>query len=202
MTGPALPDRGARTPLARALLSLFVVWHVVGMGASLGKKTPVGKAIREVTGPYEKLLGVWQSWGMFGPNPPFGTSWLKVEGTTSTGRVVELPALVGEKDFDRIDWTYSRIQKVERNMFDKSKQSLRASYGRMLCREFTGEAAAGQPPERLVEVRIRKDRTMTPKPGQRDQVPEVVVVPLQTVTCPEPEPDPDPHTAPQPAPQP
>lgn len=169
---------GARSPWARRLLSAFVIWHLVAMAASLGKKTELGALVRTVTGPPEKALGIWQSWGMFGPNPPLGTSWLKVDGVLADGGVVQLPALVGEKPWDRTDWHYSRIQKVERNMFDSSKESLREGYAAWLCRTWPG-------PGELVTVRIRKERQMTPRPGHRDEAPVVKDVLLSEHACPE-----------------
>lgn len=172
-----VPDRGARTPGARRCWTLLISLHLLAMGASLGRKTPVGAAIRAVTAPYERILGIWQSWGMFGPNPPLGTSWLVVEGTTRSGAVVALPAPVGEKPAQRFDWHYSRIQKVERNMFDKTNHSLRQGYAAFLCRTQS-------PDDPLVEVRIRKDRHMTPPPGRRDQPETVRQIPLETVRCP------------------
>ncbi|MCB9777891.1 MAG: hypothetical protein H6742_04955 [Alphaproteobacteria bacterium] len=171
--GPARPSHGAGTPLVRGLLSLFVVWHLVSMGASLTKKTAPGAAVRIVTGPYEKALGIWQSWGMFGPNPPLGTSWLKVDGLRDDGSTVVLEPLVGEKDFDRTDLTYSRVQKVERNMFDAKKQSLRDGFAAWHCRRDPG----------LVTVVIRKERHMTPKPGQRETPGEVRDVELSRHDC-------------------
>ncbi len=176
--GP-LPDAGARTPRERRLWTLLICLHLLAMAASLTKKTAVGAAVRSVTAPYERLLGAWQSWGMFGPNPPLGTSWLVVEGTTRSGAVVDLPAPVGEKPFDRTDWHYSRIQKVERNMFDKTNHSLRQGYAAWLCRTRSVD-------DPLVEVRIRKDRHMTPAPGERGGDVVVKPIPLETVACPEP----------------
>lgn len=167
---------GASSTWARRLLSAFVLWHLVSMGASLTKKTDLGAAVRQVTGPYEKALGIWQSWGMFGPNPPLGTSWLKVDGILAGGSEVSLPALVGEKEAQRIDWHYQREQKVERNMFDKSKESLRAGYAAWLCRTWQG-------PGELAGVRIRKERHMTPEPGQRGGQVEVRDILLSEHAC-------------------
>lgn len=169
------PTHGARTPTSRRLLSAFLVFHLVAMGASLAKKTAAGAAVRTVTAPYERVLGIWQSWGMFGPNPPLGTSWPVVRGTTVDGQEVSLPALVGEKPFDRTDWRYSRIQKVERNMFDAEKGSLRVGYATWLCRSWQGPA--------LAEVRLGKQRHMTQKPGQRTSPAVVKDLALETVPC-------------------
>lgn len=169
------PTMGARRPWARIALSLFLIFHLVGMGASLGKKTRLGSWVRTATAPYERLLGIWQSWGMFGPDPPLGTSWLRVAGTTAAGDEFMIQPLVGERPFERTDLRYNRLQKVERNMLDKRKQTLRRGYAAWICRTWQGPT--------LDQIQIWKDRTRTPKPGRRDDPPTVKRYDLSHFSC-------------------
>lgn len=169
-----------RARLERWLVSAFLVFHLVAAGASFAKKTEPGAAVRAWTAPYERALGIWQSWGMFGP-PPGGSSWMKAAGLTTEGEEISLQPLVGELSPDRTEVHYSRVRKIERNMFDRSKTHLRRSVGEWMCRR---QAAAGV---ELVSVRFWKEQDVTPKPRQRQDPAHELrrrVVPLQTVACP------------------
>ena len=169
-----------RARLGRWGLSAFLVFHLVASGASFGKKTELGAAVRTLTAPYERALGIWQSWGMFGP-PPGGSSWMMAAGLLPDGREIPLEPLVGELSYDRTEVHYDRVRKVERNMFDSDKAPLRRSVGEWLCRQ---QAERGQP---LVSVRFWKEQDVTPSPRQRrnpDFEPTLRTVPLQTVACP------------------
>jgi len=142
-------------------MSAFILFHLVAMGASLFKDSTVGGTIRHATAPYERLLGIWQSWGMFGPNPPMGTSWLHATGTMVSGEEIELQTFFGERSPDRFDWHYNRLLKVERSMFSSKKDALREHYALWHCRQ---QAEAGIA---LSEVLIWKENHKTPKPKAR-----------------------------------
>jgi hypothetical protein len=161
---------------------LFLVFHWLAAGASLAKDTAPGRWIRGATAPYERAFGLWQSWGMFGPNPPLGTSWLYASGLTPDGAVTPVVALVGERSSDRVDLRYDRILKVERNMFDTSNRSLRAGFAAWRCRQ------AEEQDTPLVSVRVWKEREMSPTPEQRRSDPsaptERKVTELGVFTCP------------------
>jgi len=167
--------------LSRRLISTFLLFHLVAGGASLFKKTEPGAAVRAFTAPYERTFGIWQSWGMFGPSPPKGSTWMKASGITPDGRELTLQPLVGELAHDRVEIHYDRVRKIERNMFDKKNHRLRQTAAEWLCRK---SAEAGEP---LVSVRLWKEQDQTPTPRQRrDPDHEVVrkVSTLQTVACP------------------
>jgi hypothetical protein len=155
---PAAVRRGAR---ARRLLSLFLLFHGAATAASFGKDTALGRQVRTLTAPYERALGLWQSWGMFGPNPPLGTSWLHVAGLRADGSRVPLDALVGPRGPDRVDLRYDRVLKLERNMFDTRNDALRAGFATWHCARA---AAAGAP---LLRVDVRKERWPSRSPRQR-----------------------------------
>ena len=177
---PTSPPEASAASWRRGALSAFLLFHLLTMGASLGKKPELGAAIRVVTAPYERGLGIWQSWGMFGPNPPMGTSWMKAEGTTIDGAVVALPVLVGELPTDRVEGIYSRSFKVERNLFDKKNKALHKHFAHYLCRT---QAEAGV---EILSVRLWKERHMTPRPQRRrvTRVDGVQVHELAKVDCP------------------
>jgi hypothetical protein len=165
----------------RRLLSAFLAFHLLAMGASLFKKTTAGAWIRKATGPYERALGIWQSWGMFSPNPPSGSSYLVATGKTSTGEFVDRPVLVGELEAERFDWFYSRSLKLERSAFNpNSSRALRQGYGQWIC---TQAAASGLELER-VDLWKRRYMHLSTADRSRGQVEPVVKrVDLQSIDC-------------------
>jgi hypothetical protein len=162
-------------------LSAFLLFHLISMGASLFKKTAVGAWFRQGTGPYERALGIWQSWGMFGP-PPNGSSYLVATGITPQGESLDLPVLVGELDSSSFRWTYSRSLKLERSTFSPASNfALRQGYGTWLC---TRAAAMGNELER---VELWKRRYMHPDAQELVDgaagPPEIRRVDLQVIEC-------------------
>ena len=180
--GDLLPRSARSAARVRLVCTFFLLFHWTAMGASLAKDTAPGRWVRGATAPYERAFGLWQSWGMFGPNPPLGTSWLFASGLTAQGQVQPVAALVGERVPDRIDLRYDRTLKVERNMFDTSNRSLRAAFAAWRCRQAADQ---GRP---LVSVRVWKEREMSPTPAHRgtsDPPPPVrKVSELGVYTCP------------------
>mgnify|MGYP004399331743 CR=1 FL=1 len=166
----------------RHVLTAFIIFHLIAMAASLSKKTAAGKLLRKGTGQYERLLGVWQAWGMFGPNPPNGSSYLVATGVLISGEEIELPVLSGQVDPDAFKWFYSRSLKMERSAFVPSKnRALREGYGQWICRQASAEG------ETLERVEIWKRRVLHRSPQQRLSgeawSPEIQRVDLQSVRC-------------------
>ena len=166
----------------RTVLSVFIVFHLMAMGASLCKKTAAGQTLRQVTGPYERLLGIWQSWGMFGPNPPNGSSYLVATGVQASGEEVDAPVLVGEVELGSFKWFYSRSLKLERSASVRNKnRRLREGYGQWICREAASDGVS------LERVQIWKRRVLHLDPAERRSAeastPMVQRVDLQTVRC-------------------
>ena len=141
---------------------MFLVFHLVASAASLGKKTAIGGAVRQLTAPYERVFGIWQSWGMFGP-PPAGGTWQFAAGVTADGEEVPVKPIVGELSHDRTEVHYDRMRKVERNMFDKKNAPLRQSVAEWICRR---EAAEGRD---FTAIHLWKERDITPKPHLRKE---------------------------------
>ena len=99
------------------------------LGPYLLKDTVPGKTLRTATKWYERGLGLWQSWGMFSPNPPNGSSYLRATGYMGWSRSVA-GGVGGPTGGEGIRWTYDRSLKFERSALNlKSKHSLREGTG-------------------------------------------------------------------------
>jgi hypothetical protein len=142
---------------ARIVLSLLVVFHGVASVGSVLNETPVGDTIRVVTRPWEKRLGVHQTWPMFG-SPPRGTTTLRFIGRRGDGSEVELDVLPGEPDPNGVIWMYERGAKLERNASETKRDYLRGSLFRYACRTNDG----------VDRVRIERVTRRSPKPGSTD----------------------------------
>jgi len=122
-------------PWARVALSLFVVVHVLAGAGNVGRDTAPGKALRDLTKPWEKVLAVHQTWPMFAV-PPQSTHWMEVTGIRGGGaEPVPLDALPGEPPHDGVVWLYLRAGKLQRNAIAKKRDYLRASITRRMCLE-------------------------------------------------------------------
>jgi hypothetical protein len=157
------------------LLSFLVVWHLVVSVGSVFADVPVGQAIRTVTGPWEKLLGVNQGWPMFGV-PPRATRTLQFVGITADGRELPLPMFSGEPDPESIVWRYDRLGKLERNSLAANKKELLQGLIRAACRS-----------SEVVTVRIDELTRPSPLPFSGDPGPRAswptTVETLRTQDC-------------------
>lgn len=143
-----------RPPIVvRVLLSAWVAWHLLAMAGSALRDTPLG-AVRAVTRPYEQLLGVHQTWPMFG-TAPRRTHVLRMSGRLDDGTEVPLPATGGEPDFGPI-LRFNRRNKFLRNAV--SKKYLRASLVRWQCRTARAQGAP------LRQVLMDRETWTTPAP--------------------------------------
>lgn len=161
---------------AQVVLSLLVVFHVVASVGSVVVDTPVGRAIRTVTRPWEKALGVHQTWPMFG-SPPRATVTLRFVAVTADGAEREVAVLPGEPDPDSVVWFYDRGAKLERNAAEDKRDSLRESLVRYVCRHDPTAA----------RVRIERVVRRSPVPLQLPVADRaawpVHTVPLDDVEC-------------------
>jgi hypothetical protein len=144
----------------RVLLSLVVAVHLLAMAGSALRYTPVGPPIRELTRPYEQLLGVHQTWPMFGVAPR-STHTLHMSGLTPDGTEVALPSLGADVRLDGVLWRYQRRNKLMRNAV--SRKPLRASFVRWQCR------TAAERGVDLAQVVMRRHSVHTPPPTVRGQ---------------------------------
>jgi len=141
----------------RALLSLLVCVHLVAMAASALRNLPPGAALREWTRPYERTLGVHQTWPMFG-SPPRSTRWLVFHGLTDDGQLVDLPQLLAPPDPESVIWRYQRRNKFLRNATADKRKYLRAAMVRWHCRQ--GQQAGLD----LRQIHIERFTVRTPSP--------------------------------------
>ena len=149
-----------RSTTSRRALSALLVLHVAAMAASLGQETAVGAALRAVTEPWEKVLGVHQAWPMFA-DPPRATAWLEYTGIGKDGARLPLDPLPGEPPFDGVILLYDRLGKFERNAVSPKREYLRTAVVRAAC--------AADP--RLRKVAIARHSRRTPLAWHYDPTP-------------------------------
>lgn len=147
---------------ARWLWSVFLVWHLLAMAGSMFRETPIGTAIRDITKPYEKVLGVHQTWTMFVPNAPRSTQWAEAIGVLPSGEHVLMGSLADNTT--SFTWQYDRFGKFERNVLPEKKGALRTGYTRALCRMAAEEGVD------LRGVVLVKNTQPTPPPSERGDV--------------------------------
>lgn len=159
---------------SQVLWSLFIVWHLLMMGVSMGRDTAVGEALRVVTKPYEQLFGLHQTWTMFAPDPPRGTTWLEAEGIHPDGQRVRLPVAAEPPDPSGPILGYDRGGKFSRNVGGTHRGKLRTGYVRGLCRAAASEGVT------LRGVRLIRHIRQTPVPSGRATVPDREDWPVKT----------------------
>lgn len=141
-------------PAWKIAWSLFIVWHLLMMTASMSAASGLTKELVKLTDPYQWTFGLHQNWPMFAPNPRLETSWLEAEGKLDDGTVVPLELPHGMPDPEGTILLYDRSGKLERNA--STRDHIRAAFVRWYCR--THEPA-------LAKVRFTLVRQPTPPPG-------------------------------------
>jgi hypothetical protein len=145
------------SPLSRALTSLVLLLHLTAVAGSLAIGTPPGDWIRKYSRDYERLVGVYQGWSMFAPNPPIADRWMEVSGRSQEGWIPLTP-LMGSRESVWVEWRYRRAGKLERNLLSSSRRAALADYARWLCGESDVDT-----------IRIERIEQRTPAPAARRQ---------------------------------
>lgn len=163
-------------PIERILISLFLVFHLTMIADSIGRDTPPGRWIRPIIRPYERLLGVYQNWRMFAPNPPRVDQWMELEAAFPDGTVRPLPALIGAREPRLVELRYQRAGKLERNLLSNNfKKPLRRMLTH-LCQQH--------PDARRVTVVQVSRRSPSPAARRAGDGPTIARKPARTVRCP------------------
>ena len=117
------------------MVGAFVAFHLLAMAGSMAIGTPPGDLVRKLTRPYERWMGVYQSWPMFSPNPPRSVEWLEIRGQTAAGEELVLPPLWGGVTPSTIAWRYSRRSKLERTLLMDNRRLGRKELLAAACAE-------------------------------------------------------------------
>lgn len=140
--------------LRQRALALFLGWHSLAVLGSLGADTAPGAAVRRLTAPYERLLGVYQNWNMFAPNPPAITEWMEVEDTPRGGGAPTVhPGPHGPPPAGPVVFGYRRAGKFERTVMKANEKALRRAIIDARCARA---AAAGAPLARVRFLRVSR----------------------------------------------
>lgn len=144
------------SPLSRAVTSLLLLLHLTAVVGSLAIGTPPGDWIREHSRDYERLVGVYQNWSMFAPNPPISDRWMEISGRTGDGDWIPQTPLMGSREETWIELRYQRAGKLERNLLSKARRAALKDYCRWLCEQSGVDT-----------VRIKRIDQRTPSPADR-----------------------------------
>lgn len=123
----------------------------------LTRDTGPGGWLRDQLRPYESLVGVYQNWNMFAPNPPGVDQWMEVWAIDAAGNKTALAPIRGERDQAHVEWRYQRAGKLERNLLNKKRRRTLKAYARTRCPLVPGTQ----------KIEITRVRRHTPSPGER-----------------------------------
>ena len=143
--------------LGRVLTSLLLLLHLTAVAGSLLISTPPGDWIRQHSRGYERLVGVYQGWSMFAPNPPIVDRWMVFVGKDQSGEWVTLPPLMGARETVSVEWRYQRAGKLERNLMTTSRRRALRAYGHWLCEVH----------DSMVTVNVERHSQRSPSPEDR-----------------------------------
>lgn len=161
------PDgrRWAYKPLGMALVSLFVLYHVLVLlqhtTPSTGLATEFNRSLGEwlAAGPYMRAASSVQSWSMFAPNPHRSNMFLQVFVELEDGSVQDLQHdMYGRRDYPY--FFYDRMGKINRRLIEQDRYQ--RHYAAWVCREWAREHG-GQPP---VRIKFVKMWTKVPHPAK------------------------------------
>lgn len=172
---PPEPPPPVRLTWGRAALLAFAVFHgLTAIGSTLSGSA-VGDAIRTVTRPYERAVGVYQDWPMFAPNAPTGTFWLEVVARDDAFEEVDRwPLYSGEVVRSEVLWGYDRLHKLERTLGKSNRKPGREALLERECQRVRADPARAHIKLLDLEERGRK-RGGPAQPGTwTDKEPELV----------------------------
>lgn len=152
-------DRSWR--MKRALISLLVMFHLVGLFIWNIPHSRLRVLTVEVYKYYFMPLGMWQAWGMFAPNPPAEVTWAEVVVRDNKG-------LLHEFDFPRIAgmpvgqafWKF-RYSKHMHNFGEPDTKALKQCGVRYAVRELNLPADSFP-----VDAELRFRLKPIPEPGE------------------------------------
>lgn len=166
LRGPVAEDEGERYAyrgVARVLVSLFVLYHVVAL---LQHTTPSGGLAQRfnrrlgetlhIPG-YMRATSSVQSWAMFAPNPHRSNMFLQVRVELADGQELDLlHDMYGRRDYPY--FFYDRMGKINRRLLEQERYQ--KTYAAWVCREW----ALSHGGEAPVRVKYTKMWTKVPPP--------------------------------------
>ncbi len=176
---PALPMTKRRIALVLLLGSLLFTVYAYNFWFMRPAEEPLGPPISDVQLQTVQLLGLWQIWDMFAPNPFPTDGGMLINGTYDNGQTLELRT--GLTDSDRLPRFYfgvgTRWKKYDENLYYSWLTDLMDSQARYYCRTLN----IGDPDKHLLQVefvyRFRQVNDYdAPRNPYRDQ-------PLWTIVC-------------------
>lgn len=157
--------RYAYRPVALALMSLFILYHVVallqhttpggGLAAAFSRKLADTLHI----GAYMRATSNVQSWSMFAPNPHRSNMFLQVFVELPDGSVLDLEHdMYGRRDYPYI--FYDRMGKINRRLLEQERYQ--RHYAAWVCRDWAMHHGGEVP----VRVKYVKMWTKVPHPAR------------------------------------
>ena len=148
--------RYAYRPVAGALVSLFILYHLVALlqhtTPSGGFAATVSKKIADTlkVGAYMRATSNIQSWSMFAPNPHRSNMFLQVFVELKDGQVLDLEHdMYGRRDYPYV--FYDRMGKINRRLLEQDRYQ--RHYAAWVCRDWA-LTHDGQVPDRVKYVKM------------------------------------------------
>jgi len=174
---PALPLSRRRIVLVLSLGCLLFTVYAYNLWHMRPDEKPLGHAISTPQTQVVQLLGLWQIWDMFAPNPFPTDGGMLVNGTYDDGQMVELRT--GMTDRDRIPRFYfgtgTRWKKYDENLYYSWLTDLMDAQAQYYCRTLNTADKQLQQVEFVYRFR-QTNAYDEPRNPYRDQ-------PLWTIPC-------------------
>lgn len=155
----------AYRPLGLALVSLFLLYHVVALlqhttpsgGLAATFSRTLGEALR--VGAYMRTTSNVQSWSMFAPNPHRSNMFLQVFVELADGTVLDLQHdMYGRRQYPYM--FYDRMGKINRRLLEQDRYQ--RHYAAWVCRDWALYHGGEMP----VRVKYVKMWTKVPHPAK------------------------------------
>lgn len=155
---PPLPsERSAWLRLSPVLVFVIAVWtQLVPVGT--------GRVRVALSAPIE-LVGLWQNWAMFAPDPLHEDGHWQIDGVDTEGKPVDLLASVAEGMAADDNFLFRRWVKYRSELFAGRHQGAFRPYASYLCRAYNERRKSGQ----LVTFDLVYYRRATRDPGGKPE---------------------------------
>jgi hypothetical protein len=162
---PVDPRRPAYGWLGMLIVSLFVLYHTIGLlqhttpSGGLAAKFSKALAERLEVGGYMRATSNVQSWSMFAPNPHRSNMFLQVFVELTDGTVIDLEHdMYGRRHYPYL--FYDRMGKINRRLMEQERYQ--RHYAAWVCRDWAMKHG-GEMPDR---VKFVKMWTKVPHPAK------------------------------------
>ena len=132
-------DRKNLKTVGYGLLTLFIVWHAVGISVvGPAAQSYMRDGLMKIYEPYLTLLNLDRSWPFYAPNPFLG-SMLEYETVSATGKIEKYPLT---KAYKKYEHAYFRYTNFYAYLFADPKYSKKRGYDKSVARYLCSRHSA------------------------------------------------------------